>query len=108
MAHHSGESIVISDGHWMHIRHTQVYHRHYPEIRGEGRTLANATAHLSSQLTDALGFAQAKQRRNDLAQAIADVQALRKIKPVRRRTGQSTEPVLVGSRSSHLEASRGS
>ena len=43
-------SIIITDGSWMHIRHTRIYHRHYPEVRGEGRSLADAAGHLMNQL----------------------------------------------------------
>ncbi|WP_406696985.1 hypothetical protein V5E97_38970 [Singulisphaera sp. Ch08] len=77
-------SIVITDGYWMHIRHTQIHHRHYPEIRGEGRSLADAAAHLSNQLVDAIDFAQARGRREGIALALSDVRAFRKAKPVRR------------------------
>ena len=50
MNHDPKTSIVITDGYWMHIRHTRIYHRHYPELRGEGRTLADAASHLVDPL----------------------------------------------------------
>jgi len=90
MTRNTGTSIVITDGYWMHIRHTQIYHRHYPEIRGEGNTLASAAAHLSSQLADALVFAQGRGGREEIAHALAEVRAFPKARPVRRRTDRDT------------------
>ncbi|SIO65879.1 hypothetical protein SAMN05444166_7871 [Singulisphaera sp. GP187] len=87
-----GNSIVITDGHWMHIRHIQIYHRHYPEIRGEGASLAEAAAHLSNQLVDATVFAQGRGGRDGIVRALAEVRALRKARPIRRRADRDTVP----------------
>jgi hypothetical protein len=76
MAHDAGTSIIITDGFWMHIRHTRIHHRHYPEVRGEGRSLADAVAHLMNQLATALDFAHGRER-EAIERAIADVRAIR-------------------------------
>jgi hypothetical protein len=77
--------IVITDGYWMHIRHTRIYHRRYPEVRGEGRSLADAASHLVNQLTCCLDFVCGRER-EAVARAIADVQTLRPSRP-RHRPG---------------------
>ena len=76
MIHDSGASIVITDGYWMHIRHTRIHHRHYPEVRGEGRSLADAAAHLRNQLAIALDLAHGHER-EALERALADVRSIR-------------------------------
>ncbi len=38
------------------LSNSRSHHRHYPEIRGEGRTLANATAHLLEPVDRRVGF----------------------------------------------------
>jgi hypothetical protein len=80
MIHDPGISIVITDGYWMHIRHTRLYHRRYPELRGEGRSLADAASHLMNQLTRCLDFAQGRER-EAVKRAIADVVAIRSSRP---------------------------
>ena len=76
MNHDPKTSIVITDGYWMHIRHTRIYHRRYPEARGEGRTLAEATRHLVGELTRGLHFAHGRER-EAVERAVAEVRALR-------------------------------
>lgn|GEM_PF-5861600 len=69
-------NIGVADGYWMHIRHTQVCHRRYPWVRGEGRSLREATSHLLNQLARAFEFAHGRDR-DAFAKAIADVRAFR-------------------------------
>ncbi len=77
MAHSPDVPITITSGSWMHIRQIQVYHRRYPEIRGEDRTRARALAHLANQLLRALDFTPGRGARGELEQALTDVQAIR-------------------------------
>ena len=85
MIHDSGASIVITDGYWMHIRHTRIYHRRYPELRGEGRTLAEAASHLVNQLNCGLDFVHGRER-EEVERAVAEVRAFRSSRP-RHRPG---------------------
>ena len=62
MFHDPGASIIVTNGSWMHIRLTRIYHRHYPEVRGEGRSIADAAAHLVKQLANALDCAHGRER----------------------------------------------
>ena len=80
MAHESGTSIIITEGHWKHIRHIRIYHRRYPEVSGEGRSLTDAASHLINQLTSALDFVHGR-KRESLERAIADVRAIRTSRP---------------------------
>jgi hypothetical protein len=80
MIHDSGASIVITDGYWMHIRHTRIYHRRYPEVRGEGRSLADAASHLVKQLTRGLDFVHGREL-EAVERAIAEVRAVRSSRP---------------------------
>jgi hypothetical protein len=73
-------SIIITDGYWMHIRHTQVHHRRYPEVRGEGRSLADAAGHLINQLTRALDSVHGH-KREAVEKVLADVRAIRSSRP---------------------------
>lgn len=65
--------IVITYGRWRHIQCSQMYHRNYPEVRGEGATPRDAANRLLVQLTRALDFARGPEDRAELEQAIADV-----------------------------------
>ena len=85
MIHDPDTSIIITDGYWMHIRHTRIYHRRYPEVRGEGRSLADAASHLVNQLTRGLDFAHGRER-EAVERAVADVRAIRPSRP-RHRPG---------------------
>jgi hypothetical protein len=76
MAHDDNTSIIIVDGCWMHIRHTQIHHRRYPEVRGEGRSIADAAAHLMNQLAMGLDFAHGRER-EAIEKALADVRSIR-------------------------------
>jgi hypothetical protein len=80
MNHHPGNSIVIAEGYWMHMSQTRIYHRRYPEARGEGRSLADAAVHLVNQLTRSLDFAHGRER-EAVERAIADVRSLRTSRP---------------------------
>jgi hypothetical protein len=75
MANNSGGRIVVTGGHWMHIPVTRVYHRHYPEVRGEGRSLREALDRLTRLLADGLEHEQGV-RREAIRIAIADVGAV--------------------------------
>ena len=85
MNHQPGNSIVITEGYWMHIPQTQIYHRRYPEARGEGRSLADAASHLVNQLTRGLDFAPGCER-EAVERAVAEVRAFRSSRP-RHRPG---------------------
>src|SRR4051794_7809171 len=76
MAHDRSIPIIITDGYWMHIRHTRIFHRNYPEIRGEGASLEDASAHLENQLARALDGARGLGSREAVESALADVRAL--------------------------------
>ena len=85
MIHDSSASIVITDGYWMHIRHTRIYHRRYPEVRGEGRSLTDVARHLVNQLTCGLDFVCGRER-EAVERAVAEVRAFRSSRP-RHRPG---------------------
>jgi hypothetical protein len=80
MIHDPGTSIVITDGYWMHLRHTRIYHRRYPEVRGEGRSLADAASNLMNQLTCCLDFVHGRER-EAVERAVSDVRAIRSSRP---------------------------
>lgn len=54
---------------------TQVHHRDFSEIRGEGGSVQEAAAHLANSLARALDTALTDWRREAINQAIADVNA---------------------------------
>ena len=83
-----GNPIVIADGYWRHIRHIRVYHRRYPEVRGEGRTLAEAAGHLMNQLTRGLDFAHGRDRET-AERAVAEVRAIRSPWPGQRQRSRT-------------------
>jgi hypothetical protein len=88
----SNNCIVITHGNWHHIQCSQVYHRNYPEIRGEGATLRAAANHLLAQLTRMLDFAHDPDDRAEIEQALADVKtawAIRARQQPRRRDGKA-------------------
>jgi hypothetical protein len=89
MAQDPTTSIVITHGLWMHIRLTRVYHRHYPEVRGEGASPGDAATHLLNQLAHALDFTHGHQR-EAIERAIADVRRLRSAGPRRRPQPMAT------------------
>jgi hypothetical protein len=74
MVHNPGNLIVVTDGHSLHMRVARVHHRDYPEVRGEGRSLREATRHLAFKLGRGLDHAHG-QRRLALERAVADVVA---------------------------------
>jgi hypothetical protein len=76
MIHDPGSPIIITDGHWMHIRRVGIHRRRYPEIRGEGRSLAGAAGHLMNPLTRGLDSAHGRERAA-LERALADVRVVR-------------------------------
>jgi hypothetical protein len=80
MNNYQCNSIVIAEGHWIHIPQTRLHHRRYPEARGEGRSLADAAGHLVNQLTRSLDFAHGRER-EAVEGAIADVRSLRTARP---------------------------
>lgn len=83
--------IIITDEYWMHIPYTRIYHRRYPEVRGEGRSLADAASHLIDQLTTALDFVHVRER-EAVERAIADVQAILTSQPRQRPGALATVP----------------
>jgi hypothetical protein len=76
MVHDPGKLIIITEGFWMHIRLIRIHHRHYPEVRGEGWSLADAAHHLTKKLTNALDCVHGRDR-EALEAALADVRAIR-------------------------------
>ena len=76
MAHDPSSPIIIIEGFWMHIPHTRICHCHYPEVRGEGKSFAEAASHLAKQLSRALDSAHGRRDREAIEWAIADVRAL--------------------------------
>jgi hypothetical protein len=52
-----------------------VHHRHFPEVRGEGHSLAVATARLAELLSRTLDNAPSDWRREMILGAIEDVRA---------------------------------
>jgi hypothetical protein len=76
MNHDPKTSIVIAKGCWMHIQYTCIYHRRYPEARGEGRTLAEAAKHLVDKLSRGLDFTHGRER-EAVERAVTEVQTLR-------------------------------
>lgn len=73
MHHILNNCIVITHGSWHHIEYCQMYHRNYPEIRGEGATLQDAANHLMAQVTRILDSAQGPEERAEIEQALADI-----------------------------------
>ena len=69
----------------MHIRHTRIYHRRYPEVRGKAGSLAEAASHLVNQLTCGLDFVRGRER-EAVERAVAEVRAFRSSRP-RHRPG---------------------
>jgi hypothetical protein len=91
MSYDPGASIVITDGYWMHIPQTRIHHRRYPELRGEGRSLADAASHLVNQLTRSLDFAHGRER-EAVERAVSDVRSLRSSRPRHRPGALSAVP----------------
>jgi hypothetical protein len=54
---------------------TRVHHRQFPEVWGEGRTMAEGTLHLIHRLELFLEGAGSNYRRDAIRQALADVHA---------------------------------
>jgi hypothetical protein len=76
MAGNFGEPLIVTDGNWMHIPVTRVYHRHYPEVRGEGRSLGEASRQLARLLTRGLDRTHGAER-EEMERVIAAVRAIR-------------------------------
>lgn len=77
MAHDLFHPIIVTDGRWRHIRSVRVYHRHYPEVCGEGYSLAEAIRQLSCQLVRALDGARGTEAHEAIEQALNDLQKFR-------------------------------
>ncbi len=84
MTHNARTPIIITDAYWKHIRHTRIRHRHYPEIRGEGRLLEEAADHLANQLIRALDSAHGRRGREAIERALADVRPFQSGRPRQR------------------------
>jgi hypothetical protein len=67
--------VVTPAGHSIVAVHTAVYHRHFPEVRGEGDSPGDAATRLSDLLARALDSAPSAWRRETIEQAIEDVRA---------------------------------
>ena len=91
MIHDPGASIVITDGHWMHVRHTRIYHRRYPEVRGEGRSLADAASHLVNQLSRGVDSVCGRER-EAAERAVAEVRAFPSSRPRQRPEALASVP----------------
>lgn len=74
MTGHIGEWLVFTRAHGPRIRVIQVYHRHYPEVRGEGRSAGEAAGHLARQLARGLEHSHGHGR-EALEQALAAAHA---------------------------------
>jgi hypothetical protein len=103
MEHNPGTSIIVTDGYWMHIRHTRIHHRQYPEVRGEGASPAAAAAHLAKQLAGALDFCRGREAFEALVRALADVHAFRWERTVRRTSHGVSESNPARSRNNDLQ-----
>lgn len=89
MAHNPGKMIVVTDGKSFHMRVARIHHRHYPEVRGEGRSFREASRHLALKLARGLDHAHG-QGRLALERAVADVAA------VDGGYGRADRPVTAG------------
>lgn len=68
--------VLTPAGHSVLAIHTSVvHHRDFPEVRGEGDTLAGAAARLAELLSRTLDSAPSDWRREKIEQAIEDVRA---------------------------------
>jgi hypothetical protein len=76
MANELNTPLIIDDVYYMHIRHTQVRHRRYPELSGEGPSTTDAVGHLMDKLVRGLDSVEGVDRR-EFEQAVADVNAYR-------------------------------
>jgi hypothetical protein len=73
--------VIVTTGSAGHAYQTQVHHRDFPEIRAEGESPSAAAAQLVNHLTRALDSALTAWRREQIQQAIADVQEFQKQTP---------------------------
>ena len=60
------------------LRAVSVYHRNFPEVRGEGNTPEDAAARLAALLSRTLDNVSSDWRRDILERAIEDVRAFAK------------------------------
>jgi hypothetical protein len=81
--------VISSTGdHPFHLIHSlSVYHRNFPEVRGEGSTPEDTAARLAALLSRTLDNVSSDWRRVILERAIEDVRAF--AKPDRLKTGGS-------------------
>lgn len=83
--------IIVTSGSWKHIHLVCVHHQHYPEIRGEGRSLGAAIRQLTSQLTRCLESARGPEGREAISQALEDLQDFRaSVRPRKKLAGSRT------------------
>jgi hypothetical protein len=75
MAQNTRDMFIITQGRWMHLRVVRIHHRHFPEVRGEGRSLREAARHLARLLAQGIDCAHGP-RREALERAVADARAL--------------------------------
>ena len=65
--------VIVTDG--PTAGSTRVYHRDFPEIRGDGQSAQEAASRLATKLKLALDTALTDWRRDTMNHAIADVEA---------------------------------
>jgi hypothetical protein len=76
MLSNPNQVVVTPAGYSIVASHTsEVHHRNFPEVRGEGHSLADAAARLADLLARTLDSVPSDWRRETLEQAIADVRA---------------------------------
>lgn len=73
--------VIVTTGSAGHANQTQVHHRDFPEIRAEGENPPAAAGQLVNHLTRALDSALTPWRRDQIQQAIAEVQDFQKQTP---------------------------
>ena len=76
MTREFGKLVILINEQIMNIRMVCVYHRHYPEARGRGRSLREASNQLIRLLTRNLDHVHGL-RRQAVERAIADVRSFR-------------------------------
>jgi hypothetical protein len=73
--------VIVTTGSSGQANQATVHHRDFPEIRAEGENPHAAAAQLVNHLTRALDSALTTWRRDQIQQAIADVQDFQKQTP---------------------------
>lgn len=90
--------IIVARGSWKHIPLVRVYHRHYPELRGEARSLGAAIRQLAGRMICCLEVARGPEVRAAMSQALEDLQEFRASAHHQMKESRK-ESQLAGSRS---------